>query len=211
MSRCAGGVALGEDRRDGAPYAFGRGFCFPVADVCIAQSHPSSAVSQQTGYHRQRYASHYRVARECVTQIVQANVVDSGLAAHLAPERQIVRAGLRRITERGKDVWALCPRLTRQDGQRSRTQQNRARAGFAVRETKRVPIHLRPAQVYEFALSASGEQQQPDNRGLLPAGTSSLMSIQRCVQTVHLRSRQEPASAWARGLRLTLRVGLVSR
>ncbi len=53
-------------------------------------------------------------------------------------------------------------------------------------------MNLRPAQSYQLALAAPGQQQETDDVGLLHAGPSPAMGVQRLVQPSDLRASQEP-------------------
>ena len=157
----------------------------------VAQSHPGPRVAEQARNYRQRHPLHHGVAREGVAKVVQAHVLDSCLTPRLPPERQLRRAGPRRISRRGKHVGLAVPGLSPENGPGLRVQENRPRSRLAVGQAEHVPVDLRPAQVDELALPASGQQQEPDDGRLLAARRPALMGVERGVQAADLGAGQK--------------------
>ena len=68
--------------RDGQADAFRRCFRLAVADMGVAQRHARLPVAEQARDDRQWDTPQHGVAGKCVTQIMQANILNPGLPAH---------------------------------------------------------------------------------------------------------------------------------
>ena len=72
---------------------------------------------------------------------------------------------------RGREhVRAGGSRLAGEDGLRGLAQPDPSRPGLGVREVEAVAVDLRPLELQDLTLPAAGEQEQPDDVGLLPTG-----------------------------------------
>ena len=158
----------------------------------VAKGHTRPAMPEQPRDHRQGHALHDRIARERMSKVVQAHVLDPRLPANLAPHRKLARPAPGGIHQRGEDVRACRLGLTCENRLGLRVQKDGTWTRFAVPQVKGVPVDLRPAQVHELALPAPGQQQQSDDLHLLSARASSAVGIQRHLQSVDLVTRKEP-------------------
>ena len=72
---------------------------------------------------------------------------------------------------RGREHVRACgTRLAGEDGLRGLAQPDPSRPGLGVGEVESIAVDLRPLELQDLALPAAGEQEQPDDVGLLLAG-----------------------------------------
>ena len=126
-----------------------------------------------------------------VAEVVKAAVLDPGFLTNPVPERQVRAARAGCIPGRGEDERAACARLTVQNAPGLAVERNRPRTRLAVAKGQHVAMNLRPAQVDDLSLTASGEQQKADDVGLRPAFLPGL-PVQDPVQAGDLLPGQEP-------------------
>ena len=79
-------------------------------------------------------------------------------------------SGLSRMPRGREHVRACGTRLAGEDGLRGLAQPDPSRPGLGVGEVEAVAVDLRPSELQDLALPAAGEQEQPDDVGLWPAG-----------------------------------------
>ena len=118
--------------RNGRADALCRRLGLRVTDMGVAQRHARPLVTEQAGDDRQRNALQDGVARERMTQVMQAHVFDPGSLTHRTPERQAGRKRPPWIERRGEDPGAPRSRLTLQDGASRCVQENPPRSGLGV-------------------------------------------------------------------------------
>ena len=195
VTRGAGVTGAGplyvHDRANGLPDPLGRGLDFAVAQMSVAQGHADIGVPEQPGDHRHRHAVHHRVAGVRVAQVVKPAVLDAGFPPHPIPEPDLTAARTGRVARRRKYEGASFPRLAFENAPGLAVERNLSRPRLAVGQHQRGVMHLRPAQPYDLASSASGQKQEPDHVGLRP-GFPSLMVIERPVKAGDFLARQEP-------------------
>ena len=111
-------------------------------------------------------------------------------------------SGLSGFLGDGKHVWACGTRLAGEDGLRGLAQPDSSRPGLGVGEVEAVAVDLRPLELQDLALPAAGEQEQPDDVGLLLAeGPLVDQSIEDAVQPIDLLSGEEAGELRAGVLR----------
>ena len=134
-----------------------------------------------------------RVAGTPVTKVVKADVVDAGVSPDPVPELEFPAARARRVARRGNPNW-LPPRGRCSRMRRARELRGDAlRPGLGIGEDHHVIVDLEPPQLQDLAPAAPGQQQQPEDVGLLPAAFLGVI-VQNPLQAADLLARQESAS-----------------
>ena len=141
-----------------------------VGDMGVPQGHPGVGVSEHPRDGGKGNAPRDRLAGDGVSEIVQADVIEPSLLPSAMPEVQRVRKRFVRMHRRRKHVRACCTRLAGENGLRGLAQPDPSRPGLGAGEVEAVAVDLRPSELQNLALPAAGEQEQPDDVGLLPAG-----------------------------------------
>ena len=117
-----------------------------------------------------RHAVQHGLAGHGVAEVVQADVLDAGLAPHRDTRASSIACpGSREgsLTE-GKTQGSLpCCHAALDDLPRLGIQQDGSRPGLAVAEFEPVVLYLVPAETDDLVLAAPCEQQQADDVGLL--------------------------------------------
>ena len=72
----------------------------PIVEMGVAQRHADVGVTEHPRDDWHRNAVHHRVARMGMTEVVKADILDTGLAANPVPQREIVAVRPTRIARR---------------------------------------------------------------------------------------------------------------
>ena len=127
-----------------------------------------------------------------MSQVMKAHVLDSGLGADPAPEREMGVMRTLGIAHGRKHERALSTGLPFDDAPRLNVEVHLPRPGLGVREGDGVSVDLVPSQGENLALAAAGQQQQPDDVGLARAlRTGSGMSVECAMQPLELIAGEE--------------------
>ena len=116
-----------------------------------------------------------------VTQVVNPHSVEPGAGGYRLP--RLVQIGARplgivagddeslRLAQGARVLGARQLGKRRQHAQRRRIEHDRLAAGLGVWDQQQAAreVHMRPAQVQDFAQSRAGEDQQPDRSGSVRA------------------------------------------
>ena len=93
-----------------------------------------------------------------MAEVVQAHVLDPGLASHRIPERKSIVLGTGGISDGRKYPGAVSVRDTPgNDFSCQDIQQNRSGTRLAIREFKSVAFHFLPAQAHNLAFPATSK------------------------------------------------------
>ena len=130
------------------------------------------------------------MARMGMTEVVKANILDTGFAANPVPQCEIVAVRPIRIARRREHEGTCVLRLPFKDAPGLAVEWNLSRARLSVCEEERVAMDLGPAEAQDLTLAASGEQKKANDIRLLPIVLSGLC-VQNPVQTTDLLARQE--------------------
>ena len=150
------------------PHSLRRSFDLPIPDMGVAQSHADIAVAKQASDDRQRHTVKHSQAGDGMAEVVQTDILNARLAPHQIPEPKVTASGPSRVPDGREDPRAVSPlHPPLDDFPRRGIQQDGSRTGLAVAEFEPVVLHLVPTQAHDLVLSASGEQQQTDDVGLL--------------------------------------------
>ena len=203
-SSCASGWRIGGFHcgLDSLSDALGGGLQVAVADMGVSQGHPGVGVPEHPRDGGQGNAPGDGLAGHGMPEIVQADVVETGFLPCPAPEVQCVRKGLVWMPRGRETVGACGTRLAGEDGLRGLAQPDPSRPGLGIGEVEAVAVDLRPSELQNLAHPATGEQEQPDDVGLLPAGGPFPdQPIEDAVKSFDLFGGEEPAEFRAGVLR----------
>ena len=105
-------------------------------------------------------------------------------------------AGVRGIMRRGKYEFTLTSGLALEEAERRSVERNCTLTGLAVAEHQHISVDFRPAQLEDFALAASGEQEQPNDVYLLPSFDSFPgVFVKGAMQTPKFVPRQKASES----------------
>ena len=145
----------------------------------VSQSHLGVGVPEHPRDGGQGNAPGDGLAGDGVSEIVQANIVEPGFLPRAMPEVQCVRKRFIRMHRRREHVRTCGTRLAGENRLRGFAQPDPSRPSLGVGEVETVAVDLRPSELQDLTLPAAGEQEQPDDVGLLPAGEPLLANRMR--------------------------------
>ncbi len=160
-----------DDGRDRLPDPFGSFLDLAVPDMGVAHGHGDIAVTEQAGDDRQGNAVHRCLAGYRMTEVMQTDIFDPGLAPDTIPEQGLARSRTGRVLDGRKQPRTIALRHATLDDLPGRgIQKDGSRSRLAVGEFEPVAFHFLPAQAKDLASAAAGQQQQADDVGLLRFG-----------------------------------------
>ena len=163
----------------------------------VSGSSLNLGMTEQPADHRQRLPERQRLAGVAVARVVDAHVLQPGALADDLPRVVQVPHRLALDLARDHERVAIHARDRRQHACRLRRQRNRpgTRLGIGQPELVRLQVHLVPEQIENFALAASGQQQEPDRRHRMDrAALAGLRLVKHPAQPPELLLRQEPVA-----------------
>ena len=156
----------------------------------VTQRRADIGMAKKAGDHRHRHAVHHRVTGMRVTEIVKANVLDSGFPPGAIPEREVAAARPGGISRGRKDEGASAARPAFENAPGRSAEGNDPGARLAVGEDQPVAIDFRPAQPEDLAPAATGQEQEPDDIRLLSTAVAGL-PVQHPMEPGYLLPGQE--------------------
>ena len=158
----------------------------------VAERHSDVAVTEEPGDDRHRDSAHDRMTGHCVSQVMEAHILDPRIPAYRIPQAIHITAWTPETAWRGKHECTISAGLALENTACPGIQGHRPGTGLAVGKDQGIAMEFRPAKIKDFPPAASGQQEQTNDVGLLPVTRAiARIFIQRPVQAPDLVPGQE--------------------